>query len=467
MPKSLSDIKDFLIKARRKDAKVVGIKRSKIDTKFKIRCSRFLYTLKVTDKDKADKLVMSLPPQLPKMAAKRTKVKQARQRHELKLREKETRKLELEVQAKEEQEVLRDIQVRRRMHQALAEDTAHGDDMECVLQWALPAPWQKAAGHPQNFEDRGLRSDKDDAVVLKLMSKDSADDVSLRRFDDAVVRGLVSGREGADDAAVLRLVGKACGETPQTQAARDDEAFRFILDNATTREEARSNAVALQTLAGLQPVVDPVTGLTCLARPHPDPKTKNVGAAAQAAHDLQVLNDLVDEHNMKMDPEVQAWKDVGAISMLMQGVPGVDRRPRSTVVERDESIVQSLINTQILVPSEQAATDAQALQRLLDNSLSNPWQANQLQSPTLSKVAQDDGALRRLIGEPSLHHFSSEADVRIVQQLCARPGSLGSVHGYPQDFRDASLVRSLMNDIPAVSEAQVMNDINTLNRLLR
>ena len=31
-------------------------------TKFKLRCSRFLYTLTLLDKDKADKLRQSLPP---------------------------------------------------------------------------------------------------------------------------------------------------------------------------------------------------------------------------------------------------------------------------------------------------------------------------------------------------------------------------------------------------------------------
>ena len=31
-------------------------------TKFKVRCSKYLYTLCVTDSDKADKLKQSLPP---------------------------------------------------------------------------------------------------------------------------------------------------------------------------------------------------------------------------------------------------------------------------------------------------------------------------------------------------------------------------------------------------------------------
>eukprot|EP00607_Mallomonas_marina_P007700 CAMPEP_0182416424 /NCGR_PEP_ID=MMETSP1167-20130531/712_1 /TAXON_ID=2988 /ORGANISM="Mallomonas Sp, Strain CCMP3275" /LENGTH=69 /DNA_ID=CAMNT_0024589161 /DNA_START=85 /DNA_END=294 /DNA_ORIENTATION=+ len=64
MPKLISDIRDFLQKARRRDAKLVKIKKGDGVTKFKIRCSRFLYTLKVTDSEKADKLTQSLPPGL-------------------------------------------------------------------------------------------------------------------------------------------------------------------------------------------------------------------------------------------------------------------------------------------------------------------------------------------------------------------------------------------------------------------
>jgi len=36
--------------------------KSKDKFKFKVRCSRYLYTLVVTDKEKADKLKQSLPP---------------------------------------------------------------------------------------------------------------------------------------------------------------------------------------------------------------------------------------------------------------------------------------------------------------------------------------------------------------------------------------------------------------------
>ncbi len=62
--KQISEIKDFLLTARRKDARSVKIKRSKNVVKFKVRCSKYLYTLCVFDTDKADKLKQSLPPGL-------------------------------------------------------------------------------------------------------------------------------------------------------------------------------------------------------------------------------------------------------------------------------------------------------------------------------------------------------------------------------------------------------------------
>ncbi|KAG1680900.1 Zinc finger protein 277 [Nymphon striatum] len=63
-PKQIMEIKDFLLKARRKDAKSVKIKKNKNNiVKFKVRCSRFLYTLVITDPEKADKLKQSLPPE--------------------------------------------------------------------------------------------------------------------------------------------------------------------------------------------------------------------------------------------------------------------------------------------------------------------------------------------------------------------------------------------------------------------
>ena len=61
-PKQIHEIKDFLLTARRKDARSVKIKRSRDVVKFKVRCSKYLYTLCVFDPEKADKLKQSLPP---------------------------------------------------------------------------------------------------------------------------------------------------------------------------------------------------------------------------------------------------------------------------------------------------------------------------------------------------------------------------------------------------------------------
>ncbi|KAF1895155.1 hypothetical protein Lal_00022653 [Lupinus albus] len=61
-PKQIHEIKDFLLTARRKDARSVKIKRSIHVVKFKVRCSKYLYTLCVFDTEKADKLKQSLPP---------------------------------------------------------------------------------------------------------------------------------------------------------------------------------------------------------------------------------------------------------------------------------------------------------------------------------------------------------------------------------------------------------------------
>ena len=63
-PKLITDIRDFLQKARRRDAKLVKIRKRPESTKFKIRCSKYMYTLTVPDAEKADKLTQSLPPGL-------------------------------------------------------------------------------------------------------------------------------------------------------------------------------------------------------------------------------------------------------------------------------------------------------------------------------------------------------------------------------------------------------------------
>ncbi|VDM45739.1 unnamed protein product [Toxocara canis] len=73
MPKQITEIKEFLLTARRKDAKSVKIKKNAENVKFKVRCSKYLYTLVIqasspsyliSDKEKAEKLKQSLPPGL-------------------------------------------------------------------------------------------------------------------------------------------------------------------------------------------------------------------------------------------------------------------------------------------------------------------------------------------------------------------------------------------------------------------
>uniref|UniRef100_A0A8L2QQF5 Large ribosomal subunit protein eL38 n=1 Tax=Rattus norvegicus TaxID=10116 RepID=A0A8L2QQF5_RAT len=71
MPQKIEEIKDFLLTAWQKDAKTLKIKKNKDNVKFKIHCSRYLYTLVVTDKEKAEKLKQSL---LPGLAVKELKL---------------------------------------------------------------------------------------------------------------------------------------------------------------------------------------------------------------------------------------------------------------------------------------------------------------------------------------------------------------------------------------------------------
>ncbi|KAF8154678.1 ribosomal L38e protein family-domain-containing protein [Crassisporium funariophilum] len=70
-PKEIRDIKQFIKITQRKDASQARIKKiaskvagGKTQTKFKVRCSRYLYTLSVDDPEKAEKLKQSLPPGL-------------------------------------------------------------------------------------------------------------------------------------------------------------------------------------------------------------------------------------------------------------------------------------------------------------------------------------------------------------------------------------------------------------------
>ncbi|GAA5973040.1 hypothetical protein JCM11641_000378 [Rhodosporidiobolus odoratus] len=72
MPAEVKEIKQFLEFARRADARQVTIKKTSARkagsaqtvVKFKLRCSKYLYTFSLRDGDKAEKLRQSLPPTL-------------------------------------------------------------------------------------------------------------------------------------------------------------------------------------------------------------------------------------------------------------------------------------------------------------------------------------------------------------------------------------------------------------------
>ncbi|EPX74696.1 60S ribosomal protein L38 [Schizosaccharomyces octosporus yFS286] len=65
MPRQVTDIKLFLQLAHRGDATSARVKKNQNkDVKFKLRCSKYLYTLVVADAKKAEKLRQSLPPAL-------------------------------------------------------------------------------------------------------------------------------------------------------------------------------------------------------------------------------------------------------------------------------------------------------------------------------------------------------------------------------------------------------------------
>ncbi|KAJ0117178.1 60s ribosomal protein l38 [Diaporthe amygdali] len=81
MAQEISDIKKFIEVCRRKDASSARIKKNKKTSliKFKVRCSKHLYTLALKDAEKAEKLKQSLPPnlQIKEVTKREKKVKSA------------------------------------------------------------------------------------------------------------------------------------------------------------------------------------------------------------------------------------------------------------------------------------------------------------------------------------------------------------------------------------------------------
>ena len=73
-PKNIEDLKLFLQYLRGDDskkikaiAKTITIKTKNNSTKFKLRCSRYLYTLKIDDQAKAEKIRSSIKPEVKKI----------------------------------------------------------------------------------------------------------------------------------------------------------------------------------------------------------------------------------------------------------------------------------------------------------------------------------------------------------------------------------------------------------------
>lgn len=65
MPRPVKDIRELMTLASRKDIQSAVVKKNpKSVTKFKLRGSRYQYTLAVGDADRAQKIIQSLPPTL-------------------------------------------------------------------------------------------------------------------------------------------------------------------------------------------------------------------------------------------------------------------------------------------------------------------------------------------------------------------------------------------------------------------
>ncbi|ORM39781.1 60S ribosomal protein L38 [Babesia sp. Xinjiang] len=72
MPRALKDLRDYLAVLKRPDATVVTVykkagKGGATLTKFKVRCSRYLYTLTVPNHAKASKIEASIPSHIKKI----------------------------------------------------------------------------------------------------------------------------------------------------------------------------------------------------------------------------------------------------------------------------------------------------------------------------------------------------------------------------------------------------------------
>ncbi|CDR95898.1 ribosomal protein L38e, putative [Babesia bigemina] len=72
MPRALKDLRDYLAVLKRPDATSVTVYRKTRKggvqlTKFKVRCSKYLYTLSVPNQAKANKIEASIPGHIKKL----------------------------------------------------------------------------------------------------------------------------------------------------------------------------------------------------------------------------------------------------------------------------------------------------------------------------------------------------------------------------------------------------------------
>jgi len=246
---------------------------------------------------------------------------------------------------------------------------------------------------------------------------------------------------------------------------------------------------------------DPVTRMAQLHRSRPKAgRSKANTDAVQAVRDLQVLNEMLEQSDADID--IQAWKDVGAIHMFMQDMPGPDQDTRKRA-QKDDDAVGALIGRSPSQQGTQVASDNLAVQRLLGQQPQNnllqppgvssgsPLQRLLGQSPRqFADKAADTSIIHNLMSPHGRSGFTSNAvDTDIIQQLMSPKGSLPptqrSIGGYGgastaplapvSSLLGPSFAQNqgtqagfnLMGGMTSASQAQSMRDADTLQALLR
>jgi len=295
--------------------------------------------------------------------------------------------------------------------------------------------------------------------LLRLMRKGAdVDNATVQRLMTKADRG------GRDDSAALRVSQEANKSYYQPTAAQDDEAMRIILDSACDRNEAKINADALRCILG--GAADPVARLAHLARTRPKSGRSRADAeAAQAGRDLQVLNNLIEKSDL--DNEIQAWKDVGAIHMLMQDMAGPDpeKRMRANQLQEDSNAVEDLMGVSYRPSSGyppsggQATSDELAVQRLLGQAAhgnllqppnlayggasGSPLSHNPLQPGAATNVADNSIIQKMMWRQPG--PTTTMLDTNIVQNLMGVPLSGNSLSGPTAMAVDTNIIQQLMS----------------------